>query len=268
MPSWPVRTTPCKRRRSANSASASLFITKQPPSAQVMFLLAWKLKLTRSPMAPMRCSFQCESMACAASSITRRPCFLAMAYSLPMSTGRPARYTGMMARVCGVMAASTASRSMLRVRGSISTKTGLAPTATTTLAVATQVTAVVMTSSPGPMPAMRKATSMVAVPLEKARTGRPPNSAESCASKASTFGPEVIQPEASTRPTSAMVSASMCGRVKGRKSGLTRKVFVSEVRAQERDMTSTPARISIMPAQRMGPRASPNSHHAANALTT
>ncbi len=50
----------------------------------------------------------------------------------------------MIARVRGVMAASTRSRSMLRVTGSMSTNTGLAPTSSTTLAVATQVSGVVI----------------------------------------------------------------------------------------------------------------------------
>ena len=40
--------------------------------------------------------------------------------------------------------------------------------------MATQEIGVVITSSPGPMPAMRKAISMVQVPELKVRTGRPP----------------------------------------------------------------------------------------------
>ena len=46
---------------------------------EVMFLLAWKLKLTRSPKEPIRRSFQREPMAWAASSITRSSCRSAMA---------------------------------------------------------------------------------------------------------------------------------------------------------------------------------------------
>jgi len=79
----------------------------------------------------------------------------------------------MMARVRGVMAASSLSRSILRVTGSISANTGVAPTSMMTLAVATHDTGVVMTSSPGPMPAMRSAISMVQVPELKVRTMRP-----------------------------------------------------------------------------------------------
>jgi hypothetical protein len=80
----------------------------------------------------------------------------------------------MMALVFGRIAASMRSRSMLRVTGSTSTRTGVAPTSRITLAVATQVSGVVITVSPAPTFARRSATSRVAVPELKARTGRPP----------------------------------------------------------------------------------------------
>ena len=67
--------------------------------------------------------------------------------------------------------------------------------------MATQDSGVVMTSSPGPMPARRSATSSVAVPELKARTGRPPQYSDSAASNALTLGPLVIQPERSTSAT-------------------------------------------------------------------
>ena len=63
---------------------------------------------------------------------------------------------------------------MLRVSGSMSTNRGVAPTARMTLLVATHDSGVVITSCPGPTPAMRSPTSMVQVPELKARTGRPP----------------------------------------------------------------------------------------------
>jgi hypothetical protein len=125
----------------------------------------------------------------------------------------------MTALVFGVTAAAIFAGSMLRVAGSTSANTGVAPTSRITLAVATQVSGVVMTSSPGPTPASRRATSSVAVPELKARTVRPPQWAESAASKACTFGPLVIQPERSTSPTAAMVASSMLGRVKGKNCG-------------------------------------------------
>ena len=98
----------------------------------------------------------------------------------------------------------------------MSTNTGRAPARTTTLAVATQDSGVVMTSSPGFTPASSSASSSAPVPETSARTGRPPKYADSCASKAFTCGPLVIQPERSTSTTPAMVSSSMSGRVKGR----------------------------------------------------
>ena len=55
----------------------------------------------------------------------------------------------MIALVRGVIAASILSRSMLRVTGSMSANTGVAPTSRITFAVATQEIGVVMTSSPG-----------------------------------------------------------------------------------------------------------------------
>ena len=84
-----------------------------------------------------------------------------------------------------------------------------------TLLVATQESGVVITSWPGPMPAMRSAISIVHVPELKTRTGRPPKYAESFASKAFTWGPDVIQPERRTSATPAMVSSSRVGRVSG-----------------------------------------------------
>ena len=122
----------------------------------------------------------------------------------------------MIARVAGVIAASTRSRSMFRVTGSMSTNTGRAPTSKMTWLVATHDSGVVITSCPGPTPAMRRAISIVHVPELKTRTGRPPQYSESFASSAFTFGPDVIQPERSTSATPAMVASSIVGRVSGK----------------------------------------------------
>jgi len=89
-----------------------------------------------------------------------------------------AQHSAVEAAVAGVTAASTRSRSMFRVAGSMSTKTGRAPTSRTTLLVATQESGVVMTSSPGPTPALRSAISIVQVPELNTRTGRPPTYSE------------------------------------------------------------------------------------------
>src|ERR1043166_7773159 len=139
-------------------------------------------------------------------------------------TGRPAKSTGMIALVFFVIAFSARSRSRLRVRGSTSTKTGRAPTSSATLAVATQESGVVRTSSPAPTSASRRPTSSVAVPELKQRTVRPPRSPDSAASNAFTCGPEVIQPERSTSPTPAIVASSISGLVNGRKSMVWKKL--------------------------------------------
>ena len=80
----------------------------------------------------------------------------------------------MIARVLAVTAASALSRSILRVAGSASTNTGVAPMARITLAVATQLKGQVITSSPGWTPATRSAISSAAVAEVTTRTGRPP----------------------------------------------------------------------------------------------
>ena len=69
-----------------------------------------------------------------------------------MSHGRPAKCTGTMARVRGVIFRRTCSGSMFSVTGSMSASTGVAPAWMMALTVAQKVIGVVMTSSPGPTP--------------------------------------------------------------------------------------------------------------------
>ena len=143
-------------------------------SIVVMFLLGWKLKTTRSPSDPIFRPCHRAPAACAASSTTRTPRRLARSYRASRFTGSPAKCTGMMARVRGVMADSARSRSMLRVTGSTSTRTGRAPTRRTTFALAAKVMAGTITSSPGPMPQTCNATSRAPVAEVKVRTSLPP----------------------------------------------------------------------------------------------
>ena len=76
--------------------------------------------------------------------------------------------TAMMARVLGVTAASTAAGSRLNVLASMSAKTGCAPSYMKQFAEATNEYGDVITSSSGPMPAIRHARWRPAVPLETA----------------------------------------------------------------------------------------------------
>src|ERR1700736_1725302 len=116
------------------------------------------------------------------------------------------------------MAAATLSTSILWVRESMSANFGVAPTSRITLDVATHEFGVVITSSPGPIPAMRNTTSIVQVPELNVRTGRPRKYSDNCDSKTCTFGPLLVShPERSTSPAAAIVASSMVGLVKGRK---------------------------------------------------
>ena len=71
--------------------------------------------------------------------------------SASMSQHWPNRWTGMTALVRGVTFASIWLGSMLNVSGSMSAKTGVAPTRQTAPAVAKNVNGGMMTSSPGPI---------------------------------------------------------------------------------------------------------------------
>jgi hypothetical protein len=82
------------------------------------------------------------------------------------STVEPIRWTGMMQRVFGVIAASTPSGVTRCVSGSTSTSTGVAPIQLTASAVAMNELVGTSTSSPGPMPRARSASEIASVPLE------------------------------------------------------------------------------------------------------
>ena len=81
-----------------------------------------------------------------------------------MSAHWPKRCTGMTALVRGVTAAASAAGSRLKVAGSMSANTGLAPTRWAQPAVAKKLNGVVTTSSPWPTPSAIRATSRASVP--------------------------------------------------------------------------------------------------------
>ena len=74
----------------------------------------------------------------------------------------------MIARVRGVMRESADAGSRLNVVGSMSAKTGVAPSRATAPAVAKNDIAVVITSSPGPIPSAHSAASSASVPDDTA----------------------------------------------------------------------------------------------------
>jgi hypothetical protein len=73
--------------------------------------------------------------------------------------------TGISPRVRGVMRAATLAGSRLKLSGSMSANTGVAPTMEIASAEAKKVNGVVITSSPGPMSSARNASTSASVPL-------------------------------------------------------------------------------------------------------
>ena len=92
----------------------------------------------------------------AASSTTQSECFAGEGSSTASIGGAQAEQcTGMMPTVRGVTSDSSCATSRLKVARSMSQNTGVAPMYSTTFAVATQVKAGTMTSSPGSRPSAR-----------------------------------------------------------------------------------------------------------------
>ena len=103
-----------------------------PPSPQPpRFLLGKKEYALAHPSSPLTrqvpSTLRRAPIAWQASSITGTPRLAAMASTRSMYAIWPKRCTGMIARVRGVMARSSAAGSMLNVSGSMSTNTGVPP---------------------------------------------------------------------------------------------------------------------------------------------
>ncbi len=89
------------------------------------------------------------------------------------------------------------------------------------LTVATKVSGVVMTSSPGPIPRVSMARCRAAVHELTARAAGAPLASRNSSSKARVLGPVVIHPDFSESTTSAISSSPSCGGEKGIKVSLT-----------------------------------------------
>ena len=117
----------------AVSASSSSSVTRAPPSPRHgRFFDGKNENVAASPSAPAFTPPSAPPTACAASSITGTP------RSRSSGTGArlPNRWTGTIALVCGVIAASTVSRVTLNVSGSMSHHAGRAPSTSAASAVA------------------------------------------------------------------------------------------------------------------------------------
>src|SRR6266536_5027886 len=84
-----------------------------------------------------------------------------------MSAGSPCRCTARIAAVREVMLAAAAAGSMLKVTGSMSTKTGTASWCSGARPLAMKLSAGTSTSSPGPTPSANRASARAAVPLAR-----------------------------------------------------------------------------------------------------
>src|SRR4051812_33013922 len=123
--------------------------------------------------------------------MTGMPCRRPMNVSAPRSAACPYRWTGRMALVRGVILASTWAGSMVYVAGSTSTYTGVAPQYEMAHDVAMNVIGTVMTSSPGPTPAARRARCRADVPELTATQCLAPTYSAKAASNSATRGPRM-----------------------------------------------------------------------------
>src|SRR4051794_37019120 len=117
----------------------------------------------------------------------------------------------MIAFVRDPTSSATRSGSMFRSESRMSAKTGVAPVWTITFAVAGQVSGVVITSSPGPIPSPTSARCIAAVPDETASACFAPTYAAKRRSSSSARGPVVSQPERIASVTAATSSSPTAG---------------------------------------------------------
>lgn len=132
-----------------------------------------------------------------------------------MSQGQPARCTHIIARLRGDSMRRADSGSILLLTGSMSAKTGVAPTATMQAALAKKLREGRITSSPAPTPKARSASSSATVPLLTAMPWGMPQNAANSASKARFCSPwtmALTRPVSRTRVTAAISSGSCCGQ--------------------------------------------------------
>ena len=133
-----------------------------------------------------------------------------------MSAHCPYRWTGTIARVLEVTTCSTEAGSIVPASGSTSQSTGVAPARSMPETVGTHVFACVTTSSPGPMPSARSASSIASVPFAQPTACAFPFQAASSASNARPSSPSTNQPRSSTRAAAASSSGRIAAVARAR----------------------------------------------------
>ena len=199
--------------RSQASRSRSTSIPPSPPVD--MILSVQNDQAAASPNDPTGRPSMVAPCAWAQSSMTLMPWPSASAMISFMAHGQPARWTAMMARVRGVITAAIAAAVMFWLSASTSAKTGRAPQVTTAPADAKKLRGVTMTSSPGPMPRARKASSSASVPLASAMAWGIRDRPAKAVSKAVQLSPwtsALVRPDRSTAMAAATSSSAWCGQ--------------------------------------------------------
>ena len=128
-----------------------------------------------------------------------------------ISADCPYNWTGIIALVFSVIASSIFEGSSVKVSGSMSTNTGFAPVYKMELPVAANVNGVVITSSPSPIPAAKRATCNAEVPELVAIPYFAPTYFANSSSNSITLGPCAIIPDFITSITAFISSSSITG---------------------------------------------------------
>jgi hypothetical protein len=157
-----------------------------PPSPVVRVLTESKEKVPMEPKEPRAFPWRNPPAAWAVSSMTGRLWREATSMISRIRAWAPSIWTGMIARVRGVILRARSSGSMFR-EASISVKTGTAPASRMASQVATKVKPVVTTSSPKPIPKAARATFRAVLPEETARARSRPVKAAKAFSNSSTL---------------------------------------------------------------------------------
>jgi hypothetical protein len=137
----------------------------------------------------------------------------------------------MMARVRGVIAASIASGSMLKVTGSMSMNTGRPPALWMAPAVAKKVNGVVITSSPGLSSKALSGSRSASVPLAHPTANFVAARLATASSSWATSGP-MMKPWRSTTVATAAMTSSLMARCWATRSSIGTFTDTSVVREQ------------------------------------
>ena len=209
----PIRTTlsrparPWLRSSRSSLANPSSSVTIMPPSDQTLrFFSGCSEKAPERPKVPEFLPSMLPRMHWQESSTTGSLCLAAIAISAGMSVIWPARWTGTMALVFGVIFASTWLTSMQKLSVQ-STKTGRANSSPMAPTVAMKVLAVVMTSSPGPTPSAFRPSLMASVPELTPIAWRVPIIAANFCSNSRTGLPSVKSPVGTNLRNSSRISS-------------------------------------------------------------